>query len=96
MASAIGSGAGCNCAAAIACAFGGAQYRMENGAAIAAGDGVVCAGLLVRTAPEKGERRVFLLRQESVYWQLCEELTSVARRRTRGSAREGDRGSVRG
>jgi hypothetical protein len=102
--------------------FGGAQYRMEVGAAIAAGDGVVCikdlaaelgdppgvgsvntelkvlerAGLLVRTAPEEGERRVFLLRQESVYWQLCEELTSAARRRTRGSAREGDRGSVRG
>jgi peptidoglycan/xylan/chitin deacetylase (PgdA/CDA1 family) len=95
--------------------FGGAQYRMEVGAAIAAGDGVVCiedlaaelgdppgvgsvntelkvlerAGLLVRTAPEKGERRVFLLRPESVYWQLCEELTSAARRRTRARHAKG-------
>ena len=80
--------------------FGGAQYRVEVGAAIARGDGVVCikdladelgdppgngsvntelkvlerAGLLVRANPEKGERRVFLLRQESRYWGLCEEL----------------------
>src|SRR3954463_8704505 len=84
--------------------FGGAQYRAEVGAAIAAGDGVVCikdlaaqlgdppgvgsvntelkvlerAGLLVRAAPEKGERRVFLLRQDSVYWQLCEEMAAAA------------------
>jgi DNA-binding MarR family transcriptional regulator len=79
--------------------FGGAQYRIEVGAAIAAGDGLVCitdladelgsppgtgsvntelkvlerAGLLVRLPKERGERRVYLKRQESAYWQACAE-----------------------
>ena len=79
--------------------FGGAQYRLEVGAAIADGDGVVCikdlaellgdppgtgsvntelkilerAGLLVRAPRERGERRVYLLRQPSSFWRLCQE-----------------------
>jgi hypothetical protein len=82
--------------------FGGAQYRLEVGRAIADGDGLVCikdlaeqlgdppgsgsvnaelkilerAGLLVRAPREKGERRVYLARQESAYWSLCQELAS--------------------
>jgi DNA-binding MarR family transcriptional regulator len=82
--------------------FGGAQYRIEVGCAIAAGDGLVCikdlaeelgdppgngsvnaelkvlerAGLLVRTPRERGERRVYLARQESSYWSFCQELAS--------------------
>src|ERR671918_908427 len=82
--------------------FGGAQYRLEVGRAIADGDGLVCikdlaeqlgdppgsgsvnaelkilerAGLLVRVPREKGERRVYLARQESTYWSLCQELAS--------------------
>jgi DNA-binding MarR family transcriptional regulator len=82
--------------------FGGAQYRLEVGRAIANGDGFVCikdlaedlgdppgtasvnaelkvlerAGLLVRVPKEKGERRVYLARQESAYWALCQELAS--------------------
>lgn len=84
--------------------FGGAQYRVEIGAAIADGDGITCitdlaeqlaaeltdppgtasvnselkvleaAGLLVRAPKSKGERRVFLTRQPSAYWRLCQEL----------------------
>jgi DNA-binding MarR family transcriptional regulator len=80
--------------------FGGAQYRLEVGRAIAEGDGLVCikdladhlgdppgnasvnaelkvlerAGLLVRVPREKGERRIYLARQESTYWTLCQEL----------------------
>jgi DNA-binding MarR family transcriptional regulator len=80
--------------------FGGAQYRVEIGSAIADGDGLVCikdladalgdppgngsvnaelkvlerAGLLVRVPRKKGERRVYLARQESSYWRLCKEL----------------------
>lgn len=80
--------------------FGGARYRVEVGAAIADGDGVVCikdlaaelgdppgtgsvntelkvlerARLLVRAPRERAERRVFLLRQPSAYWTLCQEL----------------------
>jgi DNA-binding MarR family transcriptional regulator len=80
--------------------FGGAQYRIEIGAAIADGDGIACisdlssdlgdppgtasvnaelkilerAGLLVRAPKTKGERRVFLIRQPSSYWALCQEL----------------------
>jgi hypothetical protein len=96
--------------------FGGAQYRLEVGAAIADGDGVVCikdlaqelgdppgmgsvntelkvlerAGLLGRAPRERGERRVYLLRQPSAYWTLCQELrdqsqvSRVARPRTPG------------
>jgi DNA-binding MarR family transcriptional regulator len=82
--------------------FGGAQYRLEVGCAIAEGDGLVCikdlaeqlgdppsagsvnaelkilerAGLLVRVPREKGERRIYLARQDSVYWSLCQELAS--------------------
>jgi hypothetical protein len=82
--------------------FGGAQYRIEIGCAIARGDGFVCikdladelgdppgsgsvnaelkilerAGLLVRGSREKGERRVYLARQESGYWDLCLEIAS--------------------
>ncbi len=82
--------------------FGGAQYRLEVGAAIAAGDGLVCAkdladelgdppgkgsvhlelktleraGLLTRMPKEKAERRVYLARQESAYWAMCEEFTA--------------------
>jgi DNA-binding MarR family transcriptional regulator len=82
--------------------FGGAQYRVEIGSAIADGDGLVCitdladelgdppgkgsvnaelkvlerAGLLVRVPREKGERRVYLARQESAYWTLSQELAS--------------------
>jgi hypothetical protein len=82
--------------------FGGAQYRLEVGYAIAAGDGFVCikdlaqqlgdppgpgsvnaelkvlerAGLLVRVPREKGERRVYLSRQDSAYWTLCRELAT--------------------
>lgn len=85
--------------------FGGAQYRLEVGQAIAAGDELVCikelaerlgdppgsgsvntelkvlerAGLLVRVPREKGERRVYLTRQDSTYWSLCEELASRCR-----------------
>src|SRR5437588_12386022 len=86
--------------------FGGAQYRVEVGCAIADGDGLVCikdladelgdppgkgsvnaelkvlerAGLLVRMPREKGERRVYLARQESAYWTLCREINvSVGR-----------------
>ena len=90
--------------------FGGAQYRLEVGVAIADGDGVVCikdlaqelgdppgvgsvntelkvlerAGLLVRASRERGERRVYLLRQPSTYWQFCQELRDATgvRRRT--------------
>jgi hypothetical protein len=95
--------------------FGGAQYRLEVGLAIAECDGLVCikdlaedlgdppgtgsvntelkvlerAGLLVRMAPEKGERRVYLARQDSMYWEFCREMgargSSASRRlRTRG------------
>ena len=79
--------------------FGGAQYRLEVGAAIADGDGIVCltdlaehfagtpglasvngelkvleaAGLLTRAPKARGERRVFLTRQPSSYWQFCQE-----------------------
>jgi len=95
--------------------FGGAQYRLEIGAAIADGDGVICikdlaqelgdppgmgsvntelkvlerASLLVRAPRERGERRVYLLRQPSAYWQLCQELrnASTARRVVRRNAR---------
>lgn len=81
----------------------GASYRLEIGAAIAEGDGVVCmkdlaaelgdppstasvnaelkvlerAGLLVRSPRERGERRVFLLRQPSAYWTMCLEMRSA-------------------
>jgi DNA-binding MarR family transcriptional regulator len=82
--------------------FGGAQYRLEVGYAIARGDGLVCikdlaqqlgetpgagsvntelkilerAGLLVRVPREHGERRVYLSRQDSVYWTLCREMAA--------------------
>jgi DNA-binding MarR family transcriptional regulator len=82
--------------------FGGAQYRLEVGRAIAVGDGLVCikdlaeqlgdppgsgsvnaelkilerAGLLARVPREKGERRVYLARQDSAYWSFCQELAS--------------------
>jgi hypothetical protein len=89
--------------------FGGGQYRLEIGAAIADGDGVVCikdladeladayadapgkgsvntelkvlerAGLLVRGPRERSERRVYLLRQDSAYWEACRELRDSAR-----------------
>lgn len=89
--------------------FGGAQYRLEVGAAIADGDGVVCikdlaqelgdppgagsvntelkvlerAGLLVRVPRERGERRVYLMRQSSAYWKLCQELRDATTARAR-------------
>lgn len=89
--------------------FGGAQYRLEVGAAIGDGDGVVCikdlaqqlgdppgvgsvntelkvlerAGLLVRAPRERGERRVYLMRQPSVYWRLCQELREATGARPR-------------
>ena len=92
--------------------FGGAQYRLEVGAAIADGDGVVCikdlaqalddppgtgsvntelkvlerAGLLVRTPRERGERRVYLIRQPSVYWTLCQELRDATTVRSQTGA----------
>ena len=79
--------------------FGGAQYRLEVGAAIADSDGVVSitdlaqvlgdppgkgsvntelkvlerAGLLVRAPQQPGDRRVFLIRQKSAYWDFCRE-----------------------
>src|SRR5437016_8169311 len=79
--------------------FGGAQYRLEVGAAIADGDGIVCikdlaeilgdppgtgsvntelkvlerSGLLERVRRERGERRVYLLRVESDYWNFCQK-----------------------
>jgi ABC-type ATPase involved in cell division len=82
--------------------FGGAQYRIEVGRAIADGDGLVCikdlaaelgdppgsgsvntelkvlerAGLLVRTSRSRGERRIYLARQDSTYWAFCQELAS--------------------
>jgi DNA-binding MarR family transcriptional regulator len=82
--------------------FGGAQYRIEVGCAIADGDGLVCikdladklgdppgtgsvnaelkvlerAQLLMRVPREKGERRVYLARQESAYWAFCQEMAS--------------------
>ena len=85
--------------------FGGARYRLEIGAAIADGDGIVCikdladelgnppgsgsvntelkvlerAGLLVRSPSEPGNRRVFLLRQPSAYWNMCQEMRDAAR-----------------
>jgi DNA-binding MarR family transcriptional regulator len=84
--------------------FGGAQYRVEIGSAIAGSDGLVCikdladqlgdppgngsvnaelkvlerAGLVARVPRQKGERRVYLARQESAYWTLCRELVSRA------------------
>jgi hypothetical protein len=106
--------------------FGGAQYRIEVGAAIADGDGIVCikdlaqelgdppgvgsvntelkvlerARLLVRSPRERGERRVYLMRQPSVYWSLCQELrdsTSPSPRVKGVGARPGRRtGSARG
>jgi hypothetical protein len=78
----------------------GAQYRLEVGAAIADGDGIVCikdlatalgdppgrgsvnaelkvlerSGLLHRVARERGERRVWLMREEgSTYWEFCRQ-----------------------
>ena len=91
--------------------FGGAQYRLEVGAAIADGDGVVCikdlaqqlgdppgvgsantelkvlerAGLLARAPRERGERRVYLIRQPSAYWKLCQELREATRARPRAT-----------
>lgn len=85
--------------------FGGANYRLEVGAAIADGDGIVCikdlaaelgdppgrgsvntelkilerACLLIRGPSEPGNRRVFLLRQPSTYWQVCQEMRDAAR-----------------
>ncbi len=82
--------------------FGGAQYRLEIGLAIADGDGLVSikdladelgdppgtgsvntelkvlerAALLKRAPKQQGERRVYLARQESAYWNLCRELAS--------------------
>jgi hypothetical protein len=38
------------------------------------------AGLLTRAPRERGERRVYLLRQPSPYWALCEEMFREARR----------------
>ena len=89
--------------------FGGARYRIEIGAAIAEGDGVVCikdladelgeayedapgngsvntelkvlerAGLLERGPRSSSDRRVYLLRQNSRYWETCRELRDGAR-----------------
>jgi DNA-binding MarR family transcriptional regulator len=93
--------------------FGGAQYRLEIGAAIAESDGVVCikdladelgdppgvgsvnaelkvlerAGLLTRAPQERGERRVYLLRQPSSYWEFCRDFSNQLRnRRVRNSS----------
>lgn len=93
--------------------FGGAQYRLEVGAAIADSDGIVCikdlaqalgdppgtasvnaelkvleaAGLLRRAPRERGERRVYLIRQESAYWAFCRELREItAQSRSRSPA----------
>jgi hypothetical protein len=97
--------------------FGGAQYRLEVGAAIADSDGIVCikdlartlgdppgtasvnaelkvlerASLLTRAPREQGERRVYLIREPSAYWDVCRELReasvrSSSRRPTRRRA----------
>jgi hypothetical protein len=89
----------------------GAQYRLEVGAAVADGDGVVCikdlaeelgdppgvssvnaevkvlerAGLLARAPRERGERRVYLVRQPSAYWRLCREMCDAVARSSRTS-----------
>jgi hypothetical protein len=94
--------------------FGGAQYRLEVGAAIADGDGIVCikdlaaqlgdppgtgsvntelkvlerSGLLERVERERGERRVYLFRKESSYWEFCQEARDAALPR-RGGVRAG-------
>jgi hypothetical protein len=101
--------------------FGGAQYRLEVGAAIADGDGIVCitdlaeelgdppgkasvntelkvlerAGLLTRVPRERGERRVYLVRQESTYWKFCRE-TRDGFRRSRRRSRPSRQGQRRG
>ena len=82
--------------------FGGAQYRLEVGDAVAVGDGLVCikdlaqqlgdppdsgsvnaelkmrekGGLLVRVPRENGEPRVYIIRQDSAYWTLCQEMAA--------------------
>ena len=38
------------------------------------------AGLLVRGPSEPGNRRVFLLRQPSAYWLVCQEMRDACRR----------------
>lgn len=93
--------------------FSGAQYRLEVGALIANGDGLVCikdlaallgdppgtgsvntelkvlerAGLLIRAPKEPGERRVYLVRQPSAFWDLCTEMRNSARGEGPTSAR---------
>jgi hypothetical protein len=92
--------------------FGGAQYRLEVGAAIADGDGVTSikdlaealgdppgtgsvsaelkvlerAGLLERSPKQAGDRRVFLVRQPSAYWDFCLEQRQLAGRSRRSPA----------
>jgi hypothetical protein len=95
--------------------FGGAQYRIEVGAAIAESDGILCmvdlvkllgdppgkssvnaelkvlerANLLARPDVRR-ERRVHLIRQNNLYWNMCRELrdTTAVKR-----ARQGRRAS---
>jgi hypothetical protein len=43
------------------------------------------AGLLARAPRPRGERHVYLLRQESAYWGLCAELHAQGTKRTRRS-----------
>lgn len=89
--------------------FGGAQYRLEVGAAIADGDGLVCikdlaalfgdppgtgsvntelkvlerAGLLMRGPRQSSDRRVYLVRQPSTFWDLCVEMRDAAQKKQR-------------
>jgi hypothetical protein len=84
--------------------FGGAQYRLEVGAAIADGDGLVCikdlatllgdppgtgsvntelkvlerSGLLTRAPQRSSDRKVYLVRQPSPFWDLCTQMRASA------------------
>jgi hypothetical protein len=79
--------------------FGGANYRVEVGAAIAESDGLICmvdlvrqlgdppgkssvnaelkvlekAGLLGRPDERRGGR-IYLLREDSPFWEMCRQL----------------------
>ena len=82
--------------------FGGAQYRLEVGAAIADGDGFAntaelagelrlarqsvnkelqvleASGLVVRSPRSSVDRRVVYTRQDSAYWEWCQEARASA------------------
>lgn len=100
--------------------FGGAQYRIEVGAAIAESDGIVCIVDLVKVLGDppgkssvnaelklleraellsrpnlRHDRRIYLLRKESSYWQMCLDMrTTTAKTRARRRSRSHSTPSV--